>query len=55
LRSADFTRTVDGHASRLRHKLGFVGEHWIINMRCSATASFETCPWRQQLGARQPW
>jgi DNA-binding response OmpR family regulator len=32
-RSAGSTRTVDSHASRLRRKLAFAGEHWIINVR----------------------
>jgi DNA-binding response OmpR family regulator len=27
------TRTLDSHASRLRRKLTFSGEHWIINVR----------------------
>lgn len=32
-RSACSTRTIDSHASRLRHKLGFTGEHRIVNVR----------------------
>lgn len=31
-RSACSTRTVDSHASRLRRKLAFAGERWIVNV-----------------------
>jgi len=32
-RSEGNTRTIDTHASRLRQKLAFAGEHWIANVR----------------------